>query len=139
MIRFTGLTMLFAALCTLLFVTPILAYSEIDYQVMHFSCIKKDWRIANAIDNLCNKNIHMPGWDASNGVTFDGHNKVAVLVNPPCWGDGRINSNSNVWIPQYWCQRQFWQVCAQGNAQGRGVQVFGARKCQSFWITDNKY
>ncbi|KAG9705748.1 hypothetical protein KCU73_g17857, partial [Aureobasidium melanogenum] len=56
MVRFTGLTMLIAALCTLLFVTPILAYSEIDYQVMHFSCIKKDWRIANAIDNLCNKN-----------------------------------------------------------------------------------
>ncbi|KAG9684897.1 hypothetical protein KCU81_g2789, partial [Aureobasidium melanogenum] len=139
MVRFTGLTMLLAALCTFLFVIPTLAYSEIDYQVMHFSCIKKDWRIANAIDQICAKNLHMPGWDASMGVTFDGHNKVAVLVNPPCWGDGRINSNSNVWIPQYWCQRQFWQVCAQGSPQGRGVQVFGARKCQSFWITDNKY
>jgi hypothetical protein len=140
MVRITGLTLLIAALCALLFTAPVTAYNENDYTVMKFVCLKKDWRIVNAIDALCRKNIHMPGVDASMGVSFDGgRNKVTVSAVPSCWNDGRINANSNVWIPQYWCERQFWQTCAQGNAQGRGYQVFGARRCQTFWISDFKY
>jgi hypothetical protein len=133
-----SLTLLLLTLCTLLLTTPTQAYSEWDYTVMKYSCMKKDWRIVNAIDALCRKNIHMPGADASMGVSFDGgRNKVTVSAYPMCWSDGRINANSNVWIPQYWCERQFWQVCAQGNGKGRGHQIFGARHCQSFWISDS--
>lgn len=140
MVRITSLTLLIAALCTLLFAVPAVAESEWDWTLYKYSCLKKDWRIVNAIDALCKKNLHMPGADASIGVSFDGgRNKVTVSAAPPCWNDGRINLNSNVWIPQYWCERQFWKTCAQGNAQGRGYQVFGARKCQTFWISDFKY
>jgi hypothetical protein len=133
----TGLTLLLLTLCTLLLTTPTHAYSEWDYTVMKYSCVKKDWRIVNAISALCSKNLHMPGADASMGVSFDGgRNKVTVSAYPPCWSDGRINANSNVWIPQYWCERQFWQTCLQGNAKGRGHEIFGQRGCQSFWISD---
>ncbi|KAI4715455.1 hypothetical protein E4T48_08376 [Aureobasidium sp. EXF-10727] len=139
MVRNTGIVLLLVALCTLLFVTPILAESEIDWQMARYSCLRKDARIVNAIDRLCNKNLHIPGSTAQLGEHFDNKNIVAVLVNPMCWTDGRINAQSNVWIPKYWCERQFWKVCAQGNGAGRGNQMFGGRGCQSFWITDNKW
>jgi hypothetical protein len=120
-----GLTLLLLTLCTLLLTTSTQAYSEWDYTVMKYSCMKKDWRIVNAIDALCRKNIHMPGADASMGVSFDGdRNKVTVSTYPVCWSDGRINANSNVWIPSI-------------GVRGRGHQIFGARHCQSFWISDS--
>jgi hypothetical protein len=81
----TGLTLLLLTLCTLLLTTPTHAYSEWDYTVMKYSCVKKDWRIVNAISALCSKNLHMPGADASMGVSFDGgRNKVTVSAYPPC-------------------------------------------------------
>ncbi|KAI4723955.1 hypothetical protein E4T49_08316 [Aureobasidium sp. EXF-10728] len=135
MVRNTGIVLLLVAFCTLLFTTPILAENEIDWQMARFSCLKKDARIVSAIDRLCNKNLHIPGSTAQLGEHFDNKNIVAVLVNPMCWIDGRINAQSNVWIPKYWCERQFWK----GNGAGRGNQIFGGRGCQSFWITDNKW
>ncbi|KAI4801370.1 hypothetical protein E4T44_11334 [Aureobasidium sp. EXF-8845] len=87
MVRITGLSILLVAFCAL-FAAPVIAETEWDWTLYKFSCLKKDWRIVNAIDALCNKNIHMPGADASMGVSFDGgRNSVSVSAAPQCWSD----------------------------------------------------
>ncbi|THY54215.1 hypothetical protein D6C98_04619 [Aureobasidium pullulans] len=124
------------SLCVLLFTTSSLAETDREWAQYQAQCQYKYPTINPAIDLLCSRNLHLPGVVASIGQNFDRTNKVAIVPNPQCLKDGRMNQNSNVWIPEYWCKRQFWKVCAQGNDRGRGQQIFGGRGCQQFYISD---
>lgn len=117
-----------------LFATQASAKTEAQWATYRSKCLRKDSRIVAAIDRFCTRDIHVPS--TFPGIKFDDNNRVMVKPNQGCMNDGRLKWSNPVWIPQYWCTRQFWKVCAQGNAKGRGYQYFGARKCQQFVITD---
>ena len=139
MVHLTASILLLASLCLLLLTTPTLADTEFDFQNHRYKCQRKSGAIMDAIARHCRKDLHMPTGIARLGESFDGGtNVVSIAAKPACWMDGRVNDQTRVWIPEYWCTRQFWKVCSQGDSRGRGTQIFGGKGCQMFTITDFK-
>ncbi|TIA51606.1 hypothetical protein D6C77_08799 [Aureobasidium pullulans] len=89
------------SLCVLFFTTSSLAETDREWAQYQAQCQYKYPTINPAIDLLCSRNLHLPGVVASIGQNFDRTNKVAIVPNPQCLKDGRMNQNSNVWIPEY--------------------------------------
>ncbi|KAI5201621.1 hypothetical protein E4T39_05173 [Aureobasidium subglaciale] len=136
MVRITGPILFVAALCTFLFTHPVIAESEIDWQKYRLQCHVKDFRILQATERLCSRNLHVPSGVGQVGEAYDRNQRLYVIPNTRCLMDGRMNSKSNVWVPKYWCERQFWKTCAQGGPKGRGSQIFGGKGCQKFLISN---
>jgi hypothetical protein len=139
MARFNAPILLFISLCCLLFTVPVMSEMEAQWQAYRIGCqVKTGNGILNAIDRFCKKNLHVPSNQADFGEVFQSkpRNIISIYGDQKCFDDGRMNDNSNVWVPQYWCERQFWKVCAYGNNKGRGNMNFGGRGCQVFDITD---
>lgn len=130
---------LLGLLCTLLALAPLsAAESEAQWFDYKRRCILKPSgrNIIGAIDRLCAHDLHVPGNRARFGEKFDKMNRVAILPNSQCLRDGRMKDSDRIWVPQYWCVRQFWKTCAEGNAKGRAWRFFGGKGCQYFGITD---
>ncbi|THY72652.1 hypothetical protein D6C86_10251 [Aureobasidium pullulans] len=83
------------SLCVLLFTTSSLAETDREWAQYQAQCQYKYPTINPAIDLLCSRNLHLPGVVASIGQNFDRTNKVAIVPNPQCLKDGRMNQNTS--------------------------------------------
>jgi hypothetical protein len=120
------LTLLLLGVITLLTLcTPTLAGP--DWWQMYnneIACAHKDVRALGAINSFCNTNVYTGGEYAAEGVALAG---ARVGISASCgWG---------TYVPQVWCQSQFYEVCAWGNNKGRGQRNYDGG-CQHFWITN---
>jgi hypothetical protein len=120
------LTLLLLGVITLLTLcTPTLAGP--DWWQMYnneIACAHKDVRALGAINAFCNTNVYTGGEYAAEGVALAG---ARVGISASCrWG---------TYVPQVWCQSQFYEVCAWGNKKGRGQRNYDGG-CQHFWITN---
>ncbi|GAB7358258.1 hypothetical protein MBLNU230_g0409t1 [Neophaeotheca triangularis] len=80
--------------------------------------------IPRAMDKFCVKkgnNIVVPSKYAQNGKSSDGR-KVAI----------RATCRPQQWIPQYWCYKQFYDLCTSGDSKGRNSRIYNG--CQIWYI-----
>lgn len=92
-------------------------------------CQKVSQDHVHAIDNFCKKPngaIMLPSGYAKNGVQ---EGKVWVSIDATC--------SPKSWLPEGYCQRQFWQLCSNTALSGGwGRQDFGDGGCQHFLIQE---
>ncbi|KAI4720686.1 hypothetical protein E4T48_03103 [Aureobasidium sp. EXF-10727] len=87
-------------------------------------CAKKDVRVVGAIMKFCAHNF----W-TGNAYAADGQSLAGAKV-----GVG-ANCRYGTFVPKEWCESQMLEVCAYGNARGRGQRKYDGG-CQHFWITN---
>ncbi|KAK5129724.1 hypothetical protein LTR08_002935 [Meristemomyces frigidus] len=100
------------------------AYALTDQEL----CSKKRYGKSNvlAIQGLCAKtNMVVPSTYAQKGHKHGGQ-KAAI----------QGNCSPAQWVPQYWCLKQFYDLCAHTtDDKGEDTKKFGSNGCQSFYIT----
>ncbi|KAK3675294.1 hypothetical protein LTR78_004804 [Recurvomyces mirabilis] len=83
-------------------------------------------KAVSAITTFCNNpSIHAPSTYAQNGIT---NGNIHVMISGNC--------RPQQWIPWYWCEAQFFNMCA--NSQMSSVMAsheYGDNGCQHFSIT----
>lgn len=118
-----SLSIFLGLIALLSLITPTLAGP--DWWQMYqneLACARKDVRVLGAINQFCNTNVYTGGVYASEGTAVSG---ARVGIGASCkWG---------TYVPQIWCQSQFYETCAWGNGRGRGQRQYDGG-CQHFWI-----
>ena len=62
--------------------------------------------------------------DTSADFTGNPHGEFHVMISSNC--------NPQMWVPQYWCEKQFYEICAEFD--GIGNKRYGPGGCQLFNI-----
>lgn len=92
-------------------------------------CAEKAPHVVKAIGQYCTrlgtKNV-VPNANANKGRKAKYQGKYANV---------RITANCNPgqWVPQEFCMRQFYQICAE-SPKGKGARKFGRNQCQGWYI-----
>jgi hypothetical protein len=90
-------------------------------------CAHDHPRLAQTIAQFCNvpgNNLMVPSVYANNGRATSNHGKFHVMISSNC--------NPQMWVPQYWCEKQFYEICAEFD--GIGNKRYGPGGCQLFNI-----
>ncbi|KAK4992235.1 hypothetical protein LTR50_001214 [Elasticomyces elasticus] len=111
-----------------------------DYGPCHQKMLGGSTHVVQAINDFCSKrDITVPSSYAWTGVKRG--TEWAGNIPGKHLGTSRVRidgfcSNGHSWVPQYWCKKQFLDVCAKGNYNGFGEGFFGKNGCQKFIIED---
>ncbi|KAK3621634.1 hypothetical protein LTR56_022673 [Elasticomyces elasticus] len=108
-----------AAISTLLFAAAAMADSDED-RCRHR---KGGGHTVTAIKNFCGKtDMVVPSQYAQNGKW---KNNAHAFISGNC--------SPAQWVPQYWCEKQFLAMCANGPwTENAMSQRFGNNGCQTF-------
>ncbi|KAK4995998.1 hypothetical protein LTR66_004291 [Elasticomyces elasticus] len=126
------------ALATGTFASP--SAPPLDYGPCHQKMLGGSTHVVQAINDFCSKrDITVPSTYAWTGVKRG--TEWAGNLPGKHLGTSRVRidgfcSNGHSWVPQYWCKKQFLDVCAKGNYNGFGEGFFGKNGCQKFIIED---
>ncbi|GAB1727146.1 hypothetical protein NU195Hw_Modified_45t1 [Hortaea werneckii] len=89
-------------------------------------CRRKNGDLTDLIKKFCSNNyMSVPGPYAWNGMKTPNRHST-IKINASC--------NPKQWVPSYWCNKQFYQMCVSGGAHGGKKAKFGRNGCQKWEI-----
>ncbi|KAK5136093.1 hypothetical protein LTR08_004143 [Meristemomyces frigidus] len=92
-------------------------------------CSNKAPSVVNAIGKFCQKtNMVVPSKYATGGMMGYAGKQTRISITGNC-GPAQ-------WVPQEYCFKQFYHMCATGTSSGTSAKRYGRNGCQT-WLIGN--